>query len=181
MVPSLLSVFTFYIIAAIAPADAKLQPRAVRHGFLSVRSDYPTGVATHTLAVASTGPTHKEGYLLEKAMHTLPQTTNIYCNASSTQYDSISCSYCNGYAIAADSCSYCNGYAIAADSCAYCNGYAIATTIPCAYCNGYAMVAVPCADCDGYAIAAISCAYSCLLYTSPSPRDVEESRMPSSA
>ena len=30
MVPSLLSVFTFYIIAAIAPADAKLQPRAVR-------------------------------------------------------------------------------------------------------------------------------------------------------
>ena len=32
MVPSLLSVFTFYIIAAIAPADAKLQPRAVRQG-----------------------------------------------------------------------------------------------------------------------------------------------------
>ena len=150
----------FYIIAAIAPASAKLQPRAVRHGFLNVRSDYPTGVATHTLAVGSTGPTHKEEYLLEKAMHTPPQTTNIYCNASSTQYDSISCSYCNGYAIAADSCSYCNGYAIAADSCAYCNGYAIATTIPCAYCNGYAMVAVPCADCDGYAIAAISCAYS---------------------
>ena len=48
----------FYIIAAIAPASAKLQPRAVRHGFLNVRSDYPTGVATHTLAVASTGPTH---------------------------------------------------------------------------------------------------------------------------
>ena len=82
----------FYIIAAIAPASAKLQPRAVRHGFLNVRSDYPTGVATHTLAVASTGPTHKEEYLLEKAMHTPPQTTNIYCNASSTQYDSISCS-----------------------------------------------------------------------------------------
>ena len=87
MVPSLLSVFTFYIIAAIAPADAKLQPRAVRHGFLSVRSDYPTGVATHTLAVASTGPTHKEGYLLEKAMHTLPQTTNIYCNALAVAVD----------------------------------------------------------------------------------------------
>ena len=28
---------------------------------------------------------------------------------------------------------------------------------------------------------AIKSAYSCLLYTSPSPRDVEESRMPSSA
>ena len=26
-----------------------------------------------------------------------------------------------------------------------------------------------------------TCAYTCLLYTSPSPRDVEESRMPSSA
>ena len=26
-----------------------------------------------------------------------------------------------------------------------------------------------------------ACQYSCLLYTSPSPRDVEESRMPSSA
>ena len=87
MVLNLLSVFTFYIIAAIAPAGAKLQPRAVRHGFLSVRSDYPTGVATHTLAVASTGPTHKEGYLLEKATHTLPQTTNIYCNALAVAVD----------------------------------------------------------------------------------------------
>ena len=29
--------------------------------------------------------------------------------------------------------------------------------------------------------AAVEKAYSCLLYTSPSPRDVEESRMPSSA
>ena len=27
----------------------------------------------------------------------------------------------------------------------------------------------------------LPCLYSCLLYTSPSPRDVEESRMPSSA
>ena len=27
----------------------------------------------------------------------------------------------------------------------------------------------------------MECAYACLLYTSPSPRDVEESRMPSSA
>jgi len=27
----------------------------------------------------------------------------------------------------------------------------------------------------------LGCAYTCLLYTSPSPRDVEESRMPSSA
>ena len=36
MVPSLLSVFTFYIIAAIAPAGAKLQPRAVRHLAFSV-------------------------------------------------------------------------------------------------------------------------------------------------
>ena len=27
----------------------------------------------------------------------------------------------------------------------------------------------------------IKCKYTCLLYTSPSPRDVEESRMPSSA
>ena len=27
----------------------------------------------------------------------------------------------------------------------------------------------------------IGCRYCCLLYTSPSPRDVEESRMPSSA
>ena len=87
MVPSLLSVFTFYIIAAIAPADAKLQPRAVRHGFLSVRSDLPTGVATHTLAVASTGPTHKEEHLLEENTHTLPHTTNIYCNALAAGVD----------------------------------------------------------------------------------------------
>ena len=33
---------------------------------------------------------------------------------------------------------------------------------------------------DGFLIPR-SDAYSCLLYTSPSPRDVEESRMPSSA
>ena len=33
----------------------------------------------------------------------------------------------------------------------------------------------------GYVIMALGETYSCLLYTSPSPRDVEESRMPSSA
>ena len=30
-------------------------------------------------------------------------------------------------------------------------------------------------------VTSIDCRYACLLYTSPSPRDVEESRMPSSA
>ena len=34
---------------------------------------------------------------------------------------------------------------------------------------------------DGDEIIVCSCGFACLLYTSPSPRDVEESRMPSSA
>ena len=36
-------------------------------------------------------------------------------------------------------------------------------------------------DLNPYADRSWKAAYSCLLYTSPSPRDVEESRMPSSA
>ena len=69
-------VFTIlYVIAALVPATARLQPRTGRHGFLSVRSDYPTNTATRTLAVASTGPTLKEDppdYLTAEATDTLP-------------------------------------------------------------------------------------------------------------
>ena len=36
-------------------------------------------------------------------------------------------------------------------------------------------------DMSALLLAIIDCLDSCLLYTSPSPRDVEESRMPSSA
>jgi len=45
--------------------------------------------------------------------------------------------------------------------------------VKCPKCKGYGMIMCEACQCSGFRL--------CLLYTSPSPRDVEESRMPSSA